>query len=219
MQGCHIFQFVRFLVCRIFISPCIAWSFDFFQGCQIENLKEVDRCQNQYMMLLFRYQNQAIWLCICICICTVTQLTSFCICIPIVSTSTSQHWPYWFAGTCRRSTVRRRCTATSPRSWPSSSTCWPTATNSPASASRKPSINRVMKKTLPAWKWYLRLPACPQALMSGRKWPEDRYRVYLYIVDRLTKPFDGRPINSHIYIVMYHPQPPSTPSRHTVLVS
>merc|ERR1712088_334945 len=23
--------------------------------CQIENLKEVDRCQNQYMMLLFRY--------------------------------------------------------------------------------------------------------------------------------------------------------------------
>jgi len=25
------------------------------QGCQIENLKEVDRCQNQYMMLLFRY--------------------------------------------------------------------------------------------------------------------------------------------------------------------
>ena len=26
----------------------------FFQGCQIENLKEVDRCQNQYMMLLFR---------------------------------------------------------------------------------------------------------------------------------------------------------------------
>ena len=26
-----------------------------FQGCQIENLKEVDRCQNQYMMLLFRW--------------------------------------------------------------------------------------------------------------------------------------------------------------------
>ena len=86
----YIFQFVRFLVYRIFTSPCIAWSFDFLQGCQIENLKEVDRCQNQYMMLLFRYQNQAIWLCICIYICTVTQPTSlWCICIPIVSTSTS----------------------------------------------------------------------------------------------------------------------------------
>ena len=216
----YIFQFVRFLVYRIFTSPCIAWSFDFLQGCQIENLKEVDRCQNQYMMLLFRYPDQRIRLCNCICISTVDQVTSlWCICIPIVSTNTSQLWLVWFAGTCRRSTVRRRCTATSPRSWPSSSTCWPTATNSPASASRKPSINRVMKKTLPAWKWYLRLPACPQALMSGRKWPEDRYRVYLYIVDRLTKPFDGRPINSHIYIVMYPPQPPSTPPRHTVLVS
>ena len=155
--------------------------------------------------------SSGIWLCICICICTVTQLTSLCICIPIASTSKSQLWPDFFAGTCRRSTARRRCMATSPRSWPSSSTCWPTATNSPASASRKPSINRVMKKTLPAWKWYLRLPACPQALMSGRKWPEDRYRVYLYIVDRLTKPFDGRPINSHIYIVMYHHPAPQTP--------
>ena len=59
------FQFVRFFCLPDFyISPRIAWSFDFLQGCQIENLKEVDRCQNQYMMLLFRYQDQLIWLCI-----------------------------------------------------------------------------------------------------------------------------------------------------------
>ena len=76
VQGRHFFQFVRFLVCRIFTSPCIAWYFDFLQGCQIENLKEVDRCQNQYMMLLFRYPDQRIRLCNCICISTVDQVTS-----------------------------------------------------------------------------------------------------------------------------------------------
>ena len=44
------FLFAGFLYCRALPDPLIV-----LQGCQIENLKEVDRCQNQYMMLLFRY--------------------------------------------------------------------------------------------------------------------------------------------------------------------
>ena len=94
VQGCHFFSlsdflFAGFLYCRALPDPLIV-----LQGCQIENLKEVDRCQNQYMMLLFRYPDQRIRLCNCICISTVDQVTSlWCICIPIVSTNTCQHWP------------------------------------------------------------------------------------------------------------------------------
>ena len=117
------------MIIIFFLSSCLTWIHH--QGCQIENLKEVDRCQNQYMMLLFR----------------------FCQIFTVLKNSPDCR----LAGTCKPSMGRRRCMATSPRSWPSSSTFSRTATSSPVTTLLR-TVNHVWGPLkLPEWKWYLRL--------------------------------------------------------------
>ena len=55
VQGCHFFSLSDFLFAGFLYRLALPDPLIVLQGCQIENLKEVDRCQNQYMMLLFRY--------------------------------------------------------------------------------------------------------------------------------------------------------------------